>query len=215
MTIKTNRNQGFTLIELLVVITIIAILATVSSPLLHTAQIRARMIPATNNARNVVMALTSYAGENAGLYPEGEASSNEALAKLLPDYCPTEDVFYLKSDRIFCTPDSPPDNKPERLAAGECHWAYVSGLTDGNAAHTPIITDAFTAGIGKYDDRHVWERVNKVIVGRLDGSVTMESLSEDGEVLASDKKTNLFETPEIVDDEVVKVLNPLKRRMNR
>ena len=60
MTIKKDAGRGFTLIELLVVI---ATLATVSVPFIQTAQVKARMVRSGSDARNVLMALTSYSAE--------------------------------------------------------------------------------------------------------------------------------------------------------
>jgi len=205
------------LIELLVVITIIAILATVATPMIGKARLTARVIPATKNVQSILTYMALYSGDYGGLYPEGTGSSNEALAELFPDTCDVEKIFYLQSDRMFCNPKQAPDEKFEdddALEAGENHWAYVSGLTDSNKGATPVLADGFTTGeIGRYEDKsHVWTKLNKAIVGFLDGSASAIKLTKEGTVPAPDGSDNLFEMEDIVDDENIEVLNPLKRR---
>ncbi len=214
MNISQRNEKGFTLIELLVVITIIAILATVATPMIGKARVSARMIPATKNVQNILTSMTLYSGDSGGLYPEGTGDSNMALSQLFPDYSDTEKIFYLQGDRVFCDPKSPPDEdytEGRALEAGENHWAYVSGLTDNSKTSTPILADGFTNGIGSYDERnHVWAQPNKAIIGFRDGSATAMKLGEDRTPKAP-SGDNLFEIPDIVEDDLVEVLNPLKR----
>ena len=77
-----------------------------------------------------------------------------------------------------------------------------------------MLADGFTTGeIGRYEDKsHVWTKLNKAIVGFLDGSASAIKLTKEGTVPAPDGSDNLFEMEDIVDDENIEVLNPLKRR---
>ena len=103
-----------------------------------------------------------------------------------------------------------PNDTLQVLAAGECHWAIVSGLSDSHKSNTPIIADGFTDGIGRYDQHHVWSRLNKALVGRLDGSVRLEPITN-GEILVPNTSTNLIDIPPISEDDLVEVLNPAPR----
>ena len=209
------------MIELLVVITIIAILATVATPMIGKARLTARVIPATKNVQSILTYMALYSGENGGLYPEGVpgGSSNEALRELFPDTCDVEKIFYIQSDRMFCNPKQAPDEKfgqgdsdiEDALAAGENHWAFVSGLTDSNSGSTPVLADGFTSGnIGEYEDKsHVWTKLNKAIVGYLDGSAAAVKLKNN--IIPAPDGPNLFEIDDIVEDENIEVMNPLKR----
>ena len=212
-----RKDRGFTLIELLVVITIIAILATVATPMIGKARLTARVIPATKNVQSILTYMNLYSGDFGGLYPEGTGSANAALGELFPDTCDVEKIFYLQGDRMFCDPKKGPDEKFEdddALEAGENHWAYVSGLTDSNRGATPVLADGFTSGeIGRYEDKsHVWSKLNKAVVGFLDGSASAIKLTKNFTVPAPDGSEDMFKMAEIVEDENIEVLNPLERK---
>ena len=71
------RRLSFTLIELLVVISIIALLIALLLPALHNARRSAQASVCMNNARQFIMATTTYALDHHGWYPRWMASLDE------------------------------------------------------------------------------------------------------------------------------------------
>ena len=167
---------------------------------------RARQMQATNNCRQIIISLKAYAADHHGHYPDG-ATANEAFRQLIKD-------GQLEDERVFTAPASPyiPDNdlgEPpdyvKAVEAGENHWAMTEGLTDKSDGDTPAVFENpaiktwppqwDTSVAGQAKTGRAWKG-NKIIVGRNDGSVSIEKLKEGGpmETLAPIKDgKNLFE----------------------
>lgn len=74
---RRKSSHGFTLIELLVVISIIALLVAILLPALQKARDTARLAVCMSGQRQTILALTMYAQDEEGWFPEvgwGEAS---------------------------------------------------------------------------------------------------------------------------------------------
>jgi prepilin-type N-terminal cleavage/methylation domain-containing protein len=194
---KTSRNNAFTLIELLVVISIIAILAGIALPVFGSVQVKGAQTKALSNAKQIATALRLYAVDNSGVFPSytlgpgGKPTttaisdhSNTAFAELIPDYIPSEDIFWLAKSK-WCNA-APPDNQMDSpavsppvktLAPGENEWAYVLNLTDTSNSSLPIIADGFITGgetshvysVAETDKGGVWKGKNAIVI-RVDTS---------------------------------------------
>jgi prepilin-type N-terminal cleavage/methylation domain-containing protein len=204
-TTKTRLQQGFTLIELLVVITIIAILAGLAVPAFNGVQEKARMLQGSNNARQIILLLKSYAGDFNGNYPDSDKenppqSANDAFRQLFVR-------GLIEDEGIFGCPNSPftvdknigesPDYQ-EAVGPMENHWCMTKGLTDSASGNAPIVFEnptgegwpptwnADVAGTPK--EGRAW-RGGKILVGKNDGSVNSELLDA-GKGDAVSLKTN-------------------------
>ncbi len=190
---KKNLNRGFTLIELLVVITIIAILAGLALPAFTTVQQNARMTQAGNNARQIIITLKAWAGDNQGLYPDfykkdPPQTANDAFRLMIK-------AGLIEDERIFSCPASPfvndnnigegPDYQ-EALEASENHWCMTKGLSDSASGNAPIVFENAVATswpptwncdlAGQPKEGRAWKG-GKIIVGLNDGSVTPQKLA--------------------------------------
>jgi len=181
---KRNLHAAFTLIELLVVITIIAILASFALPAYTTVQERAQQTKDLSNAKQIGLALKQFASDNNGSFPNKVSGADYSTAGNLVAASPSNEAFwwlfpnYLQSEDIFTAPGSkwspnPADNqldaasaasRAETLEAGECAYAYVSGLTDTSNPAFPLVADAFTAGATLTDPAY---STNKSVKGGI------------------------------------------------
>jgi prepilin-type N-terminal cleavage/methylation domain-containing protein len=162
-----NKNHAFTLIELLVVIAIIAILASLALPAFVGVMQKAQQTKVMSNAKQIGLALKSFAIDNNGVYPQwttqvgvlpkapttlsGLADSNGVLKTLIPDYIADETVFGISKSK-WCGSGLPDGNitnwAQNALQAGECAWTYVAGLTDTSNSRWPLLADAFAGAAG-------------------------------------------------------------------
>ncbi len=188
-----NRSPqfAFTLIELLVVISIIAILAGIALPVFSQVTERGAQTKDLSNAKQVGLACKLYASDNDGKYPNmtGQAdtpvagsktsTSNDILASLVPDYVPTEKIFYLA--KSAWSPNIPDENiklPADRLETGSNNFAYMFGLNDTSNPSFPLIFDAPMEGATTYSTNEatkggVWKG-KKAIVIRCDQSGSIE-----------------------------------------
>ena len=71
---KGRKRQGFTLVELLVVISIVSLLMGILLPVLAKVRRQARTVLCIVNQRHIVNAVSLYAADNDGSYPESVAT---------------------------------------------------------------------------------------------------------------------------------------------
>ena len=169
-----------------------AMIAGLAIPAFNQVQERAKIMQAASSARQIVISLKSYAGDNSGQYPDADKNaspqtSNDAFRILIAH-------GLLEDERPFTATNSPyePDNligsPPEfkqALEAGENHWAMTKGLSDSADGNAPLIFENPVEAswppmwncneAGKKVPGRSW-RSGKIIVARNDGSVMAEQL---------------------------------------
>lgn len=194
---KTKRNHAFTLIEMLVVITIIAILAGLAVPAYTLVQRIAQQNRGVSNARQVILAMKLFSKDHSSQYPDtvpnpvtgGLAqNANDAFRYMIQEKCaPDERIFgcpagYNPDGTIGLSP-----NYGNALMPGENHWAMTAGQTDTTVGNMPLVFEnpatpswppLWNADMaGKIAPGRTWAD-GKIIVGRNDGSVALEALSD-------------------------------------
>jgi prepilin-type N-terminal cleavage/methylation domain-containing protein len=194
---KLALQRGFTLIELLVVITIIAILASLAVPTFNVIQDMANQTSTSNNCRQIIMAMKIFANDNNSIYPDtynnpqtgGPAlNANDAFRVLIQeDIIQDERIFGAKASMFM--PDGNIGTAPsfdQALQAGENHWAMTQGQTTSSNGIMPLVFENPLApswppqwncdASGQPKPGRAW-RGGKIIIGRNDNSVNVESLA--------------------------------------
>ena len=148
---KQLNKKGFTLIELLVVITIIGVLATISFSGYSRFIENARITKTVAVAKNVFNAMTSYASDNNGKFPQINAETTNGGT-----FSTAEDVFrefivkeYVSDEKDFAVDNSPVEldgyvgNAPDYSNAfddsdGGVHWAVIGNGTQTMKGACPL-----------------------------------------------------------------------------
>jgi prepilin-type N-terminal cleavage/methylation domain-containing protein/prepilin-type processing-associated H-X9-DG protein len=158
MSVMATRREAFTLIELLVVIGIIAILASLTLPGLHTGKEHARMTTCVNNLRQLGIAMKLYVDDNQFRFPPNRIRDDDQYLKWLfgtvggYDPAPVEMPYfasarrrplypYLSPSHVFrcpedkgqlpepCAADPPaPPLKPSNFQMIGCSYQYNAGM---------------------------------------------------------------------------------------
>ncbi len=192
---KTRKSPAaFTLIELLVVISIIAVLASIALPVFTSVQERGFQTKDLSNAKQLALACKLYAGDHDGLFPDkegnvdpptvaltGTSTSNLAFANLIPNYLPSEKLFYLaKSAWSPNIPDEKMTAPADRCEASSNNYAYEMGLTEVSNPSFPLVADAPRTGGAEAvfsttptEIGGVWKGKREIVV-RCDMSGTVE-----------------------------------------
>jgi hypothetical protein len=155
------------------------------------------MVTATSNARQIGHALTEFEFQY-GKYPDAttaplvkaktgstwtlsDATANDLFQQLLVSgIAPSEEIFYAKTpwtkkaDNLFAS-------ETKALAARECGFAYIVGLSDVDDMNTPICVAPLEPGKLTFDRKSI--EGNKAIILRLDCSVISIPIDPSGRAI--------------------------------
>ncbi|MBL50208.1 MAG: hypothetical protein CMP28_14845 [Roseibacillus sp.] len=216
---KSSRRKGFTLVELLVVIAIIVALAALATPQIFKALKRAALAEAVSNARQVKLALDTFATDFDGQFPNddtgegvvsggtGTTYSNDYFRQLfLSGATESESIFWVKNSAV-ASKGAPDDKIKESgkmqaeliLEQGDVHWAYINDQTNLSTGSRPLILDGYPKNEAEFDP-DTWD--NKVIVVRIDGAAKpMRMRVTDNKVLDGSNKDILSSSADAWDGE--------------
>jgi hypothetical protein len=186
------KKKGMNCGMWIVVWVLVAIGIGLYLPAFNGVSKRSRMLSASNNARQIMFALKSYAGDHNGRYPDAgpphPETSNDAFRLLIK-------AGLFEDERVFSAEASPflsdndigePPAFNKALESGENHWCIAKGLTDesgGNRAfvfENPVDDKAWPPvwdadAMGRPTPGRAWKG-GKILIGRNDGSVNPEKL---------------------------------------
>jgi hypothetical protein len=162
-----SSSQGFTRKELLVAVAIILLSGCcVVAVFLHTLRRdarRGRVNTTSKTGRDIYTVLSAWAADHNGEFPTARQYSNEAFRELFKaKLVDSENLFWISGDAWHKNSPSgdwkmPPDNEigtapdfAEALMAGECAWAYVTGLNQQSDPQLPLLANAFSESVGVY-----------------------------------------------------------------
>lgn len=184
------------------------IVASLVIPVFNVVSEKARIMQASSNARQIIITLKNYAGDNGGNYPDADhrnppLTSNDAFRELFKR-------GLLEDERAFTAAFSPyegdnnigePPDYKEALKPGENHWCMTKGLSDSSSGNAPLIFEAPSqpgvwppvwnadAAEKKVPGR-AWKG-GRIVIGRNDGSVAPERLESLGGTAVPLKKNPL------------------------
>ena len=169
------------------------LLASLLMPLYCVVSTKANQSIASNNCRQILMAMKVYASDHNGQYPTG-ATANEALRLLIQDdLLPDERIFrcpmslYIPDGNIGTAPDY-----AHALEPGELHWMLVDGMDEKSPGNQALVFENCLDTIWppRWDAKakgsavrgRTWKGPGlifwdpQIIIGRNDVSVSVENV---------------------------------------
>lgn len=200
-------KKGWGCAPCLVIAVLVFVALGLVVPVFRVTREKANEDIASNHCRQIIIAFKDYSADRGGSYPVG-TTANDAFREFLK-------AGIVEDERIFTAPFSPyhgdnqtgeaPDYQ-EALKAGENHWAMTKGLTDQDSGNAPLVFDnpAVSTWPPRWNAKEVdsgkpgqVRKGGKVVIGRNDGSITLEKVDSYGRLLGltppNGDSRNIFE----------------------
>jgi len=163
------------------------------------------MMKSVNNCKQIILSLKQYSKDHDSAFPDhGKVlfrSANEVFREWIKEGIVTDERIFGCPSSIF-NPDNDIGDPPgfeKALLPGECHWMLLKGQGDFSHPDAPIViensldlswppkwevTSGFSSWLGpeKAAKRGRSWSGGKIIIGHVDGSVSMEKLRPDGTI---------------------------------
>lgn len=118
----------------------VSLLAALGTPMMGVVGDNANQMKASNNCRQIIMAMKLYASDHNGQYPTG-ATANDAFRRLIQEeLLPDERIFGSPASRYM--PDGNIGFQPEYSSAlmpGELHWMLVDGMDEKSPGNHALV----------------------------------------------------------------------------
>ena len=207
MHLSTTDQPFYSVRKTLIIVTLVLLTAAViAPPLINYPIICGSPIKALSNARNIAMALKTYAHDHEGKFPDGNSAS-EAFSYLInpsskfESYISDKKSFIVEGSAYTPTwaslgrtnkalialhflenPIKDFSHDKARLYPGENHWGYMGGLRDNGNGRWPLIFEGTTNTEGRYSrnkgEKGGFREGKSAITVRLDGSANAEFLKD-------------------------------------
>ncbi len=188
---KPKKGWGWLQWGFIMVVSLIGV--GVAIPTFHGTAVQSRQTSASNNCRQIIMALRLYAEEHKGAFPDevvpGITTANGAFRELIREQI-------IEDERIFSAIASPfiadgnigqHPSYLEAVSAGENHWMMIAKLRSSDPGHYPFLMENARSNMWPptwlSDQREkplrgrAWLR-GSIIIGRIDNSVNIVRLDK-------------------------------------
>ena len=204
---EVRKNLGFTLAELLVVIAIVAVLASISTPIVFRRVSAANATIAQSNAKDIYKGVIEYALNN-GKFAPVEANANLSMrpyfeAQSLYDETP----FFIKETEASFPGFSEGDGDLTALEPGANVFSYYGATTGASGGWNPNTSPArapllatpvpTTAGTSYGTMRFGADFPGYGVILNISGGADRISLGPTGEAVNSDGISTLKEPTDI------------------
>ncbi|RYD48049.1 MAG: hypothetical protein EOP85_04340 [Verrucomicrobiaceae bacterium] len=182
-------------LKVLGILSILFVLAGLAAPMFIRCQRKADQTEAVSNARQIGIALSEFYTEY-GSFPDASTigpvrdaspqalpmrttSSNDLFRQLfISGIVQSESMFVAKFDGTRM-PDNVSNSDEELLKRGECGFTYLMGARETDHRKRPLLVTAMTPATDRFD-RSCFD--GKVVILRLDNSVSSHDINKDGHV---------------------------------
>jgi hypothetical protein len=208
-------KKGWGWLQWGVVIVVMLLGIVLAAPKIKIINDMANQTSTASQAMQIVMAMKNWAGDHGGLYPDSvfkdeKTTSNRVFRQLYRDGIIMDEYLFGGFRSPFVVDGQIGDSPlyERALEAGENHWMMIRGVKTWLGGRIPLVFEnALTptwpptwrlASAGEAVRGRTWPD-GKIIMGFNDGTVSVETLVSDGQILMLGEATRVIAEDEVVD----------------